>query len=723
MTADGQTASAGGVRRFSRRGAVFPPARTLAFVVAVAAVLSCLATYGALTGSGPFGVDTDKLALLVAVDFVLLFLLGGIIVRRLARLWAESRQRMAGSRLQTRLAAAFSLAAAGPAIVVGIASVLFFNIGVDAWFSERVRTALDNSMAVARAYLDEHSTNVQRHAGAMAFDISKIDPGNLEGNILNVALNAQARIRGFSEAVVFRRNGEVLGKSRLGFLLTVELAPQELLDRASPNAVILYESPNGDRVRALVALENAPDTYLVVGRTVDPNVINHSSKVAETVKEYRNLEGQRSIWQIVFVLFYAVAALLLVFVAIWFALHVAARIVKPVTELAAAAERVREGDLAVRVDDTPGGDELALLSNAFNRMTDRIEAQRQELVATNDKLDRRRRFTESVLSGVSAGVIGLDRDGRVELPNRRALELLGVRRETLVGEVLATAVPEFAGLLAQAAENPEESASDNIELSRGKHITNLLVRIGSVHGDDTAPRQPEAATGSSWVVTFDDVTPLLAAQRKAAWANVARRVAHEIKNPLTPIRLAAERLQRRYLPHVTDTPDIFRSCTQTIIRQVDDLTQMVDEFSSFARLPAPDIASEDAVDLVEKAVTLQEVGQSAITFERDYGEARPVIACDGRQIGRVLNNVLKNAIEAIEPVGENGGVPGRILVTVAEDGESCIVHVQDNGRGLPDVPPEKLLEPYETHGKKKGTGLGPSRSSGVSSTNMADISN
>jgi two-component system nitrogen regulation sensor histidine kinase NtrY len=683
-------------------------ARKLTLLLAVAATISGFATYGALTRTGPYGPNTETIIVLLNIDLVLLLLLGAVIARRLVTLWSQRRRGAAGSRLQARLVAAFSLAAIVPAILVGVFSALFFTLGVEAWFSERVRTALDESVEVAEAYLDEHAENLRAHVLAMARDIDRAGPALLANSInLSRMLEAQAALREISEAIVFQGDGRILGQTSLSFSLALAPIPDELMMRAAPNTVTMVTTDADDRVRALIELDSAPGTYLFVGRLVDPLVIGHTERVVSAVNQFQVLEGRRSDLQIVFTLVYVVAAMLLLFVAVWFAIQFASRLVQPVTALAGAAERVRAGDLTARVDDTQGGDELASLSRAFNRMTGQLAAQRRELIEANRQLDTRRRFTESVLSGVSAGVIGLDDSGRVELPNRRALELLEVGHDDLVGHHLGEAVPELSELLAQAMKGPDRRASENVELVRSGHTTNLTVRISSERGADWFLGVGDSEVeGSGFVVTFDDVTPLIAAQRKAAWGDVARRIAHEIKNPLTPIQLSAERLKRKYLSQITDSPEIFEACTDTIVRQVGDLRHIVDEFSNFARLPSPELLTEDIVELVESALTLQEVAQANVVFKRDFPQEPLRLLCDRRQIGQVLNNLIKNAIESIEASLEEGTVnAGMIRVAIVVREVHCVITITDNGRGLPEVPREKLFEPYVTH-RERGTGLG-----------------
>ncbi|HEX2114853.1 MAG TPA: ATP-binding protein, partial [Alphaproteobacteria bacterium] len=389
--------------------------------------------------------------------------------------------------------------------------------------------------------------------------------------------------------------------------------------------------------------------------------------------------------------------LLLLLAAVWTGLVIATRLVQPIAALSAAAERVRSGDLLVRVEEGTSDDELGSLSRAFNRMTSQLSTQRAELVEANRQIDDRRRFTEAVLSGVSAGVVGLDADGRINLPNRSATVLLSTDLDRMIGRDFREAVPEMAALFEAARADPNRLAQDEVVIQRAGRRRTLLVRIAG-----------ERVAGGTigFVVTFDDVTELEAAQRKAAWADVARRIAHEIKNPLTPIQLSAERLKRKYLAEITSDPETFRICTETIVRQVSDIGRMVDEFSSFARMPAPVMRTEDLVELVRQTVFLQRNARPEITFETDLPGHPVRLALDQRQVGQALTNLLQNAVDAIhgrEPAAELE--PGRIVVRVEERAGQIAIVVADNGKGLPTEDRDRLTEPYVTT-RSKGTGLG-----------------
>ncbi|MSP81630.1 MAG: PAS domain-containing sensor histidine kinase [Alphaproteobacteria bacterium] len=671
--------------------------RKLAVLLAGAALTAGIATHLAWTRAGPQGPDPDTVLILLNLDLILLLFLVAIVLRRLVALWIERRRGQAGARLHARLVGLFSIVAITPTIVVAVFSAYFLNFGLESWFSERVRTALTESVAVADAYYTEHRQAIRADALAMGRDISRnaLTIGN-DVVRFSLFLESQATLRDLTEAVVFSSDGRILARTGLAFSVILEPIKFDTLSSASSGEVILLESDTEDRVRALLRLDNFVDAYLIIGRFIDARVLTHVSQVHEATDQYMLLEGKRYGLQLVFALIYVVVALLLLFAAVWVGLNFAGQLAGPIVALVAAAERVRAGDLTARVVEPEGRDELGTLSRTFNRMTDQLDGQRRELMEATRQIDARRRFTESVLTGVSAGVIGLDRDGRIELPNRSALRLLDVAAVDAVGRALADVVPEMADLLATARWAPDGLAEDQIELTRGRRSMALIVRITREEGG------LDAAGG--YVVTFDDITALVAAQRTAAWADVARRIAHEIKNPLTPIQLAAERLKRKYLKQIVDDPDAFILCTDTIVRQVGDLRRMVDEFSGFARMPAPTFADEPIHDVVIEALALQEVAHPAIAFVRELPDPAPVVSCDRRQIVQVLINLLQNAIDAIEGRAAPAD-PGRVIVRVLLAQSAVVIEVEDNGRGLPPGSRDRLLEPYVT-ARAKGTGLG-----------------
>ncbi len=683
-------------RWFTRAGV----ARRLAIALAVAALACGISTYLAMSGSAPFESSPRIVLILLNIDLVLLLLLGSVVAHRLVRLWLERRRGSAGSRLQSQLVTLFGVVAVTPAILVSIFSALFLDLGLQAWFSQQVRTALDESSAVAAAYLKEHREGIRADVLAMATDLNRQAP-QLNDNpvLLSQLVDRLAELRNLSEALVLSRDGRVIAQDGLTFSLGLERIPEAAMQQAEAGETVVLGSEAEDRVRAVVRLDRFVDGYLFVGRFIESGVLNHVRKVESTVSNYKKLELQRSGIEITFVLIFVVVALLILLASIWVGLVFANKMVKPISSLIAAAERVREGDLSARVDEGAPGDEIGSLSRAFNRMTGQLESQRSELIAANRQFDERRRFSEAVLEGVSAGVLGLDAHGVITLPNRSALGLLGVGADDLIGQPLDRAIPEMAALLGDARGRPERVAQAQVEIKRDGRTRTLIVRIVS---------EAAGTEVNGFVVTFDDITALVAAQRTAAWADVARRIAHEIKNPLTPIQLSAERLKRKYLREIKTEPEVFTACTDTIVRQVGDIRQMVDEFSAFARMPAPVMRGEDLAALARQAILLQRMANPDIGYEPIKLDEPARVECDSRQIGQAITNLLKNAAEAIRSRGADGapGAPlGHIWTRIERQGERIMLTVEDDGPGLPGESRDRLTEPYVTT-REKGTGLG-----------------
>jgi two-component system nitrogen regulation sensor histidine kinase NtrY len=673
--------------------------RKATVVLAIAALASGVATYAAMTGAPPFGPNGGNVLLLLNIDLVLLLLLAAIVAKRLVEVWVQRRRGLAGSRLHVRLVVLFSLVAVTPTIIVAVFSYLFFSFGIEAWFSERVRTALSESQAVAEAYLHEHQQVIRANVLAMASDLNR-EAYTLNFNPQRLAqvVRTQAALRSLNEAEIFDTSGRVLARSGFSLSLEFGLIPPWAMQVARSGDVAIVTGDNDDRVRALVRLDQFPGAYLYIGRFVEAQVLNHMEQTQRAVAQYEQLEGQRSGFQVTFALVFLIIALLFLLAAVWFGINFATQMVEPIGMLIAAAERVRGGDLAARVLEGRGDEEFASLSRAFNRMTTQLQNQQSELIEANHQLDQRSRFTETVLAGVSAGVIGLDQVGRLNLTNRSASLLLATELDHFIGQELSDVVPEMAELYDTASRRPDRLAQSQIEIIRRGRSHVLLARIAA---------EQEEGEVKGYVVTFDEVTELLSAQRKAAWADVARRIAHEIKNPLTPIQLSAERLKRKYLREIRSDPETFSICTDTIIRHVEDIGRMVDEFSSFARMPAPTIKRENLLEICRQAVFLQRNAQTDIDFEIVAPDPALAVACDARLVGQAATNLLKNAVESIQGrSGAEGELPrGHIVVRIHVEEGHAVVAVEDNGKGLPQHERERLTEPYVTT-RAKGTGLG-----------------
>ena len=673
--------------------------KVVTLVLAALAFAVGLATFIVMARGSPFGLQPGAGVSLVLANLSAVLLLGAVLAGRLTRVWVERRRGSAGSRLHIRLVLLFGGVAVAPTIVVACFAVAFFHFGIQAWFNDPVRQAVNESLQVSRGYLEEHRDNIRAVALEMANDLTRAGQFlSADPSVFAEVLGAQTTLRGLTEALIYDPlSNQVLASAGLFAGMGVEPPAASVTSQAQNGDVVVLAAGDGTRVRAVVRLNSTPPLMLMIGRPIDPQILEHTAKTEQAVSEYQRLDQNRSWLQVAFAWIFAIVALLVLLAAVLIGLVLANQIARPIGRLINAAERVRGGDLTVRVAEAQTGDEVAGLSRAFNRMTGQLAAQRSELMDAYSQIDERRRFTETVLSGVSAGVIGLDASGRIELPNRAADELLGADLLSCIGRELADVVPEFSELLHEAAASPERARTAEIQIGPPTRRRTLLVRIGAdLSGGRT----------DGFVVTFDDITELQSAQRKAAWADVARRIAHEIKNPLTPIQLSAERLKRRFAREITSDPETFSQCADTIIRHVGDIGRMVDEFSAFARMPQPVIKPEDIGRIAREALVLQKTARPQIAWHTAIPERGPVAPCDRRLLRQALTNLLQNAADAVAMRGTDNGADGGTIGLSVEQGEADVrIIVTDNGIGLPQEDRARLTEPYVTH-KPKGTGLG-----------------
>ncbi len=684
--------------------------KRIAAILILAGTLCGFATWAALTASPPLGRDPVRVIWLLNLDLIILLLLLSVIARRIVLLWSGRRKGLPGAKLHARLVFIFSILAAVPAIVMTLFSAAFFHFGVQMWFSERVRTAVSESQAVAEAYLAEHQQVIKADVLAMANDIDRAAPILFEnGATLSRVVQNQSLLRNLPEALIVKDSGRVLARSGLSFSLSFEDIPPEDFSKAQSGETVLMTGDHDDRIRALVRLNNFADTYLFVGRMVDPKVLGHLDSTRKASQEYSALEKGYSRLQITVTMIFVVVGFVMLLAAIWFGVVLASQLVTPIAALVEAAERVRGGDFTARVPLSGTLDEFEILGRSFNRMTGQIQEQRNELIAANRQLDRRRQFTETILSGVSSGIVGIDSHGIVTLANAPAAVLLETQAQDLTGRPLSALLPGVEPVLEQAHAKQGRVAQSEIPFrTPDGRLRTLLVRI--------ALERSGAEDSGGAVLTFDDITDLQAAQRKAAWADVARRIAHEIKNPLTPIQLSAERLKRKYLKQIQTDPETFVQCTETIVRHVGDIGRMVGEFSAFARMPDAVLRAETLYTLVRDTVFLQQQAHPdiLIALRAEGWPQSATVWCDAQQIRQALTNLLQNAVDSLRAQEaknakdpEKPHLQGRIDVCVAvpEDGQVAVL-VADNGPGLPaNVDPVRLVEPHVTL-KEKGTGLG-----------------
>ncbi|MBP9183622.1 MAG: PAS domain-containing sensor histidine kinase [Fuscovulum sp.] len=652
---------------------------------------------------GPFnqGATSPSLRLILLADLVYVLVVAALVLARVARMVADRRSHSAGSRLHLRLTGVFAGMALIPTVLVAVFAVLSVNLGLEGWFSDRVRSVVGSSLSAAQAYEGEQREDLTADATALAayLNLAKQQTFFLRDDQLRPLLSqGQDQIqRGLKEAYLIDGTGTLKTRGDRSYLFGFEPVTTEDLRRAREEGPQLIEDWANNEFRALVHLESFPDRYLYVSRDVDGSILSLLDETQETVQLYNQLESERGRLLLNFGLIYLGFAIILILAAIWLGLWFAERLSRPVGRLAGAAQMVGGGDLDVQVPEEEGDDEIAMLGRLFNQMTRQLKGQRAALMDSHRQTERRRRLFDSVLSNVTAGVMGLDAEGRVDFVNRAAERLLDITGD--LHEVpLARAVPEMGPMLDRLHDEGGPMVQEEVRLTRRGKLESLLVRLSE--------RRTDAGGLEGFVVAFDDVTDLVTAQRMAAWGDVARRIAHEIKNPLTPIALSAERIKRKFRTQVRDETEL-EQLTDVIVRQTNDLRRIVDEFSKFARMPEPDRKETDLVRLLRDAVTLQEAGQPGVRLVAAIPAGPVLMDLDATMISQALTNLIKNAGEAIETLQEKGAPAGhvpeiRVEMTTGE--AESVIRIMDNGIGLP---PDRarLFEPYVTT-REKGTGLG-----------------
>jgi two-component system nitrogen regulation sensor histidine kinase NtrY len=661
------------------------------------ALLSALVTFLVLAGLTPVMPTHYVVVTLLLVNAATVLLLLLVIGREVLQIVQARRSGRAGARLHFRIVSLFSLIAAAPAILVAIVASITLDRGLDQLFSIRMREALENSVTVADAYLRDRAQTIRSDTLLIAFDLSRghtlfeKDPQRLQQ-----FLNFQASSRGLAAATVFDGDLNVIERAAVPIDQVFPLPPREALAAMNDNEPQIVLLPDTNYVAAVIKLRDySKESYLFIARLLDPRVLPQLKATQAGVNEYAELASRRLGVQVAFALMYTVIALIVLLSAVWIGLDFANRLVAPIRRLIGAANIVSTGNLFVRVPVRQSEGELANLGETFNRMTQELRTQHDDIVRARDTIDSRRRFTEAVLAGASAGVIGIDEHGQVSILNRSAEKLIGHTESAVLGRPAVDILPELAGVMAQAQAG-ERVIQDQITINRGGRERILSVRVTSEQSADSE---------HGYVVTLDDITELVSAQRTSAWADVARRIAHEIKNPLTPIQLSAERLRRKYGKLIVEDREIFEQCTDTIVRQVDDIKRMVDEFSRFALMPKQVIAAEDLADTVRQAAFLMRVGNADIDIDVETAEASMPARFDRRLVAQAVTNIIKNATEAIGAVPPAELGKGRIRVLAAHEGDEIVIDVIDNGIGLPKENRSRLLEPYVTT-REKGTGLG-----------------
>ncbi len=656
---------------------------------------------------GPWGAGASSLVLrfVLLADLVYVLVVAALVLARVVRMIADRRAKSAGSRLHLRLTGAFVMMALLPTITVAIFAVLTINVGLETWFSTRVQNVVSASLTAAEAYEDEQRQGVVEDVWGLARFIDASRRAAIiqdDGQLRQALSQGQGQIqRGLSEAFVIDAAGGIRVRGERSYLFDYERPSLEDFVKARDEGVAVIRDWQNNELRALAPLQSYADGFLYVSREVDGRLLALLDETKETAQFYQQQESERGRRLFDFALLYLGFAVLLILASTWAGLWFAERLSRPVGRLTGAAQRVGAGDLDVQVLEDEGDDEISMLGRYFNQMTRQLKGQRDTLLDNTRQIERRQRLFDSVLTSVTSGVVGLDANGKVTFVNRSAERLLGWQ-ETHRADPIAVAVPEFGSLFETLRSEGEETRQEEVKVSREGQLEHLLVRLST--------RRREDASLEGYVIAFDDVTTLVSAQRMAAWGDVARRIAHEIKNPLTPIQLSADRIRRKFGRQITDAKDAqkLEDLTGVIIRQTEDLRRIVDEFSKFARMPEPERKPEDVGELLRGAILLQEAGQPEVRFESDLPDCELPSQLDATMIGQAFTNLIKNAGEAIETLqaeqAPEGLVPEvRITASVVEENR-VEIRIMDNGIGLPEDR-ARLFEPYVTT-REKGTGLG-----------------
>ena len=671
--------------------------RALGLAAVALALLSALLTFLVLAGLTPIAPTHEVVVTLLLANAVTVFLLILVIAREVWGVVQARRRGRAAARLHVRIVALFSIIAAVPAILVAVVASVTLDRGLDRLFSQQTQSLIENSLIVADAYVREHVQFVRADSIAIAIELARAKPlFDQSREQFHQFLAVQASIRGLPAVMLLDKDVNVVdqvdGQINEAFVKPSAEVLAAINDTEPQVAMFLDDN----YVAAIIKLRGYNDLYLYIARLLDPRVLAQLRATQASVAQYADLSARRIGIQIAFGLMYTVIALIVLLSAVWIGLNFANYLVAPIRRLIGAAQVVSTGNLYVQVPTRRSEGDLAQLGETFNKMTQELRTQRDDIVRARDLIDSRRRFTEAVLAGASAGVIGVDAESCISILNRSAERLIGRTEADALGRPLTEIVPELAGMFAAARSGLQRLVQGQVTINRDGRERNLSVRVTS--------EQSGAAEGG-YVVTLDDITELVTAQRTSAWADVARRIAHEIKNPLTPIQLSAERLRRKYASVIKEDGGIFQQCTDTIVRQVDDIKRMVDEFSRFARMPKPVMTAEDVADTVRQVVFLQRVGNADIAIDLEIAEDPMRAHFDRRLISQALTNIIKNATEAIAAVPPEELGRGRIRVWAGREGNDIVIDVIDNGIGLPKENRSRLLEPYVTT-RDKGTGLG-----------------
>ena len=674
--------------------------RFFGIALVVVATATATVSFLVLTGATPIEPDPSVWPFIWLANGVLIVLVIALLLTEAFLLVQARLSKQAGSGLHIRLVSMFAVAAAVPAFIVAVVAALALNQGLDHWFSDRTRAIVEGSRLVASSYLEEHGNVIRDDILSVTLELEKLQDvyETSKANYTDI-LTSLAKSRSLPFAYILNEDQVVVLKAKINAPGLPPELPNNLLDGVQEGLVtqIAPGLRSNNLVGGVIKLAGYDNVYFFAARGVDPQVIEYMRLVRQNVTEYREYESNRLVFQITFAFMYVGLAIVVLLAAVWLGIALANRLVTPIRNLMVASTRVSQGELNVSVPENITGGDMRDLSQRFNLMTSQLRAQQGELISANETIDQRRQFTEAVLEGVSAGIIGLDPKGIVTISNGIAAAMLEIKSEKLEGRDIREVVPELADVVGKALDGDRGQYSTQVGLTTalGEERT-YQVKI---------TREGETGNSKGYVITLDDISDLIAAQRTSVWADVARRIAHEIKNPLTPIQLSAERLRRRYRKKLDGDFEVFDKCTDTIVRQVGDIGRMVDEFSSFARMPSANLAPANIGEVVKQAVFSEGVRHPDVKIKTDIDPKIELFEFDERLISQVLTNLIKNSAEALEEETNKSDRVSRIDVTVQLKRDRVRVDVADNGKGWPEENRSRLLEPYMTT-RGKGTGLG-----------------
>jgi two-component system nitrogen regulation sensor histidine kinase NtrY len=673
--------------------------RASGYVAVLLALGSAAGTFLVLIGLTPIAPTPDVVFTAMVVNGALVAFLFLVIAWVVGSLVVARSRGQAGASLHIRIVALFSLVAVLPAAMLAVTASITLDRGLDNWFSTRTRAIVDNSLSLAQAFAQQQAVLLRADILAAKLELERASSLHKEDpNRFSTFLNAVAVDHNLPGVFLVGSDGSLIAQAQSSHREDFPAPVLQALQQAEkiPGQVVIVAPGPTNIIGGMTALQGYADTFLYAARPLDSKVVRYLAMTNDNVAEYRTLEATRFGTQVAFAILFLGVTVVVLLSAIWLGIGFANRLVTPIRLLIDAAKEVSRGNLSVSVNPRHSDGDVGALGSTFNTMTAQLRSQREELIAASNQIDARRRFTEAVLAGISAGVVGIDAQGRVTIVNRTALHLLGVTENVTIGTPVVELMPRLEAVVSTALRDARPEHRDQITVDRDGRERTINVRVTTERGDDEQ---------HGYVITLDDISDLVAAQRSTAWADVARRIAHEIKNPLTPIQLSAERLKRKFGRTIDEDREVFDQCTDTIIRQVGDIGRMVDEFSSFARMPKPAFVTGDLAGSIRESVFLISVAQPDVAFKVDLPETPLVGRFDARLMGQALTNVVKNATEAVLAVPPETRGQGQIAVSARLEDTQIVVDIVDNGIGLPRENRQRLLEPYMTT-REKGTGLG-----------------